>query len=390
MISYAEYLECTNCQKTYDYITPYRTCNDCGKVLYVRYDIDKAKVNFDRNILSQRINSMWRYFEMMPIKNESNIVSLGEGMTPLLHAPNLGKSLNCSQIYIKDEGCNPTGSFKARGLSAAVSRAKELGLSKLTMPSAGNAGGALSSYCARGNMEAHVFMPKDAPEANQRESKDAGANLTLIDGLISDAGKISRENAQKNGLFDVSTLQEPYRAEGKKTMGYEIAEQLDWKTPDVIIYPTGGGTGLIGIWKAFKEMYELGLIDKPKTKMICVQSSGCAPMVRAFESGSNSAEMWENAQTFASGIRVPAAIGDYLILEAIRESDGTALTVTDEEMIDCIQIIASHEGIYPAPEGAATLAALKHLLNSKIINPDEKIILMNTGNAYKYLDMWAP
>ena len=388
MRSYAEYLECTNCHKEYDYINPYRTCQECGKVLYVKYDMEKAKRNFDRTSLTGRVNSMWRYYEMMPIKDESNIVSLGEGMTPLLKADNLAKALNCSDIYIKDEGCNPTGSFKARGLSAAVSRAKELGVTKLTMPSAGNAGGALSLYCARGNLEANVFMPKDAPMANKRESSDAGAKLILIDGLISDAGKISREQAQEKGLFDVSTLQEPYRAEGKKTMGYEIAEQLHWDTPDVIIYPTGGGTGLIGIWKAFQEMQELGWIDKPKTRMIAVQSEGCAPIVKAYESGALNAEMWNDAKTFAAGIRVPSAIGDYLILETIRESSGTAITVTDMEMVECISMMASHEGIYPAPEGAATLAALKSLLAANKVKPEEKIVLMNTGNAYKYLDMW--
>ena len=388
MKSYAEYLECTNCHKEYDYVNPYRTCQECGKVLYVKYDMEKARKNFDRNSFVGRVSSMWRYYEMMPIKDESNIVSLGEGMTPLLKADNLGKALNCSDIYIKDEGCNPTGSFKARGLSAAVSRAKELGVTKLTMPSAGNAGGALSLYCARGNLEANVFMPKDAPIANKRESSDAGAKLTLIDGLISDAGKISREQAQEKGLFDVSTLQEPYRAEGKKTMGYEIAEQLQWDTPDVIIYPTGGGTGLIGIWKAFQEMQELGWIDKPKTRMIAVQSEGCAPIVKAYQSGALNAEMWNDAKTFAAGIRVPSAIGDYLILEAIRKSSGTALTVTDMEMMECISIMASNEGIYPAPEGAATLAALKLLLASNEVKPEEKIVLMNTGNAYKYLDMW--
>ncbi len=388
MRSYAEYLECTNCHKEYDYINPYRTCQECGKVLYVKYDMEKARRNFDRNSLTGRVSSMWRYYEMMPIKDESNIVSLGEGMTPLLKADNLAKALNCSDIYIKDEGCNPTGSFKARGLSAAVSRAKELGVTKLTMPSAGNAGGALSLYCARGNLEANVFMPKDAPMANKRESSDAGAKLTLIDGLISDAGKISREQAQEKGLFDVSTLQEPYRAEGKKTMGYEIAEQLHWDTPDVIIYPTGGGTGLIGIWKAFQEMQELGWIDKPKTRMIAVQSEGCAPIVKAYESGALNAEMWNDAKTFAAGIRVPSAIGDYLILETIRESSGTAVTVTDMEMVECISMMASHEGIYPAPEGAATLAALKSLLAANKVKPEEKIVLMNTGNAYKYLDMW--
>jgi threonine synthase len=330
---------------------------------------------------------MWRYFEFMPIHDPENIVSLGEGMTPLLEAKTLGEQLSCSRILIKEEGVNPTGSFKARGLSAAVSKAKELGERRLTLPSAGNAAGALAAYCARGGMEAYVFMPRDTPQANIKESRIAGAKLTLVDGLISDAGRLSREKATELGLYDVSTLQEPYRVEGKKTMGYELAEQLKWHTPDVIIYPTGGGTGIVGIWKAFQELLTLGWIDSIHTRMIAVQSDGCAPIVRAFHTGAIFAEPWKGAATIASGIRVPSAIGDYLILQALRESNGTALTVSDEEILQAMGQLASSEGIFPAPEGAATLAGLKRLLNEDLVGKDETIVLLNTGSGLKYLEL---
>jgi len=263
-------------------------------------------------MLPGRPANMWRYFELMPVKDEANVVTLGEGFTPIFPADRLGRDMGCKNLYIKDEGLNPTASFKARGLSAAVSKAKELGLTALTMPSAGNAAGSLAAYAAKAGMEAHIFMPRDAPRANQIEVDITGANLTLIDGLITDAGRLSRQAAQDKGLFDVSTLQEPYRVEGKKTMGYEIAEQMDWTLPDAIIYPTGGGTGIVGMWKAFEEMEELGWIDGKRPKMFCVQSEGCAPIVRAFREGAEFAEPWENAETMAAGIRVPAAIGDYL------------------------------------------------------------------------------
>ena len=332
---------------------------------------------------------MWRYYEVMPVRDPDNVVTLGEGMTPLIHARNLGAQLGCPNLYIKDEGGNPTGSFKARGISAAVSKAKELGLSKLTMPSAGNAAGALAAYCARAGIEAHVFMPRDAPIANQQESVHYGAYLTLVDGLIGDAGRISREKAGQLGLFDVSTLQEPYRAEGKKTMGYELAEQLGWQTPDAIIYPTGGGTGIVGIWKAFQEMIALDWIEEITTKMISVQSEGCAPIVQAFHAGATHAEVWERATTLAAGIRVPSAIGDYLILQALRDSGGTAVTVSDREILDDVKAMASSEGIYPAPEGAATLAGLRKLLKDGALAADSTIVLMNTGSAYKYLDVLA-
>lgn len=387
MKSYLDHLECTACGKTFSVAEPHRTCPSCGKVLYARYDLAGASKDLRKRVLRGRPASMWRYYEVMPILDESNLITLGEGYTPLFPAKSLGKKLGCGKLYIKDEGVNPTGSFKARGLSAAVSKAKELGKHKLTMPSAGNAAGAMAAYCAKGGLSARVFMPKDAPEANKQECLLFGAQLTLVDGFISDAGKLSREAAAKEGLFDVSTLQEPYRAEGKKTMGYELAEQFKWKLPEVIVYPTGGGTGIVGMWKAFAEMQEMGWIDGRRPKMVCVQSEGCAPIVRAFQEGASYARPWENPSTIAAGIRVPGAIGDYLILQALRESGGTAITVSDGEILEALKEIASLEGILACPEGAATLAGLKKLLASGAISPDERIVLMNTGSGLKYMDV---
>ena len=387
MRSYLSHLECTFCRKVLSADQLHRTCPKCGKVLYPRYDLAAAGRELSRASLSSRPSTMWRYFEVLPVLDESNVVSLGEGYTPLFHAKRLGDGLECPRLYIKDEGVNPTGSFKARGLSTSVSKAKELGQSRLTMPSAGNAAGAMAAYCSKAGMEAHVFMPKDAPEANKKECLVFGANLTLVDGLISDAGRFSREAAAKEGLFDVSTLQEPYRVEGKKTMGYELAEQMDWNLPEVIIYPTGGGTGIVGMWKAFAEMEEMGWIDDRRPRMICVQAEGCAPIVRAFHKGEQFAASWENPKTIAAGIRVPSAIGDYLILEAIRDSGGTAITVSDEEMLDSIEEMALQEGIFACPEGAATLAGLKKLLSQGAVSSDETIVLMNTGTGLKYLEV---
>ena len=387
MKSYLSHLECTYCHQTYDAEIPQRLCNACGKVLYSRYDIDNAKQNFSIGDLSGRAPNMWRYFEMLPVLNVANVVTLGEGFTPIFNALRLGGRLGYRVLNIKDEGLNPTASFKARGLSAAVSKAKELGIKKLTMPSAGNAAGAMSSYAAKAGLEAHIFMPKDAPDSNKIEVDITGGNLTLIDGLISDAGVISREKAAQMDLFDVSTLQEPYRVEGKKTMGYEIAEQLDWDLPDVIIYPTGGGTGIVGMWKAFQEMEDLGWISKKRPKMFAVQSEDCAPIVRAFELGQEFADPWENAKTLASGIRVPSAIGDYLILNSLRESEGGAITVSDEEILAMMRVVGSLEGLFLCPEGAATAVAAQHLLQSGILSEDEKVLLLNTGTGLKYLDM---
>ena len=390
MKSYLTHLECTACGKTYSAEEAHRTCAACGKVLYPRYDLDRLRREMQRGDIASRPGTMWRYFELLPIRQAENVVSLGEGMTPLLHARNLGAQLGCQRLFIKDEGGNPTGSFKARGLSTAVSKAKELGLTRLTIPSAGNAAGALAAYCARGGMEAHVFMPRDAPLSNQQECVACGAHLTLVDGLIGDAGRISKERAAQEGMFDVSTLQEPYRVEGKKTMGYELAEQLGWRTPDVIVYPAGGGTGIVGIWKAFEEMRTLGWVERITTQMVAVQAEGCAPIVRAFHEGADYAEPWLDATTVAAGIRVPSAIGDYLMLQALRESGGTAVAVSDQEILQEVQAMASAEGVFPAPEGAATLAGLRRLLKDGAVDPSGTIVLMNTGSAYKYLDVLGP
>ncbi len=387
MKSYLTHLECTYCNVTQSADVPHRVCPECGKVLYPRYDLVRAKQALDRSLLKDRAANMWRYFEVMPILDEANVITLGEGYTPIFQAVRLGADMGATSLHIKDEGLNPTASFKARGLSAAVSKAKELGVTKLTMPSAGNAAGAMTSYAAKGGIEAYVFMPKDVPEANRHEVLITGGNLTLVDGLISDAGLASKARAAEEDLFDVSTLQEPYRVEGKKTMGYEIAEQMGWKLPDAIIYPTGGGTGIVGMWKAFAEMEEMGWIGSERPKMFAVQSDGCAPIVRAFDNCDEFAEPWQDAATMAAGIRVPAAIGDYLILGAIRESGGGALTVTDDEILHNMRKVASLEGMFICPEGAATVAALGKLLADGLLSSSDNILLLNTGSGLKYLEV---
>ena len=387
MKSFLTNLECTYCGIVFSADEPHRTCDICGKVLYPRYDLKGASAALSRDALRDRPANMWRYFEVMPVRDEANVVTLGEGFTPIFKAERLGGDIGCTALYIKDEGINPTGSFKARGLGAAVSKAKELGITRLTMPSAGNAAGAMTAYAAKAGMEAYVFMPKDAPEANRVEVEISGANLELVDGFITDAGRISGERAEELGLFDVSTLREPYRVEGKKTMGYEIAEQMDWTLPDVVLYPTGGGTGIVGMWKAFAEMEEMGWIGSERPKMFAVQSEGCAPIVRAFNEGTEFAEPWENPDTLAAGIRVPAAIGDYLILQALRESGGGAITVSEEEILSDMRAVASLEGMFVCPEGAALSAALRKLLADGTLSPDESILLLNTGSGLKYLDM---
>jgi threonine synthase len=387
MQSYLSHLECTRCHETYSADELHTTCPACQKVLYARYDLDACRGAFSRDDLLGREGGMWRWFEIMPVRDPANVVGLGEGHTPLLHAEALGRRHAASRLYIKEEGLNPTGSFKARGLSAAVSRAKELGVRAVAIPSAGNAASALSAYGARAGMDVHVYMPADTPEMMKCEAAAYGAHVHLVDGLIDEAGRQVRERAAVEGWFDVSTLKEPYRAEGKKTMGLELAEQFAWTLPDAVLYPTGGGTGIVGMWKAFDELETLGWIGSERPKMISVQADGCAPIVRAFEAGDDEAEPWENAQTVAPGIRVPAAIADYLILAAIRESGGTALTVADGEILDAIRTLAQVEGLFAAPEGAATYAAYTKLLDAGFLSEDERVVLFNTGSGLKTPDL---
>jgi len=364
-------------------------CSACNKPLLVRYDLAQAARTLTRDSLAERAETLWRYEEVLPVRSREAITSLGEGWTPLLKENRLGAHIGCANTYIKDEGLNPTGSFKARGQAVAVSRALELGAPSLAIPSAGNAAGAMSAYAAAAGLPAHVFMPADVPMLFRTECQVLGASVTLVDGLITDCGVKVREGSAQHGWFDVSTLREPYRVEGKKTMGYELAEQMGWRLPDVIIYPTGGGTGLVGMWKAFAEMEALGLIGSERPRMVSVQASNCAPIVRAFTQGDEFAEPWQGASTVADGLRVPAAVGDFLILEALRESHGTALTVTDQEMLDHARLMGSHTGIFPAPEGAACLAAQVHLLQQGWIKPDETVVLFNTGSGLKYAHLWA-
>jgi len=384
------HLECSLTGERFEHDFPHRLNPANGKPLLARYDLSKAAETLTRSSLPGREPNMWRYREVMPVIDPANIVTLGEGFTPLMQAARLGKRLAMKSLLIKDEGVNPTGSFKARGLSAAVSKALELGQTKLTMPSAGNAAGAMAAYAAKAGMEAHVFMPRDAPMANQIECVAYGAELNLVDGFITDAGRISGEAAEKHGYFEVSTLKEPYRVEGKKTMGYEIVEQLGFEVPDVVIYPTGGGTGIVGIWKALDEMEQLGWIGSERPRMVCVQAEGCAPLVNAYKKGKEFAEPVTNPKTLAAGMRVPAAVGDFLVIRAVRESGGTALTVTDDEMVGAVRDMARFEGIFPAPEGGATLAALEKLLDSGDVSRDDRVVLLNTGSALKYLDVLGP
>jgi threonine synthase len=379
-------LECSSCHREYEARRVHNVCTECGKPLFVRYDLKRISKFLTRQALYARRSDLWRYREVLPVRREDNIISLGEGWTPLHHARHLGETLGMSELYVKDESLNPTQSFKARGMAVAVSMAKELGLKKLAAPSAGNAAGALAAYCARAGIEAHLFMPRDTPRANIIECEVAGANVTLIDGLITDCGAEVARRKEAEGWFDVSTLKEPYRVEGKKTLGYEIAEQSAWALPDVIVYPTGGGTGLVGMWKAFDEMQELGWIGEKRPRMISVQAAGCAPIVRAFEKGERSAEEFPNASTVASGLRVPKAIGDFLILDAIRDSHGMAIAVTDEELIAGARELARREGIFAAPEGGACVPALRKLIERGKVKVGERVVLFNTGSGIKYLD----
>jgi len=375
------YLECTKCGQRLAAEQPQTVCPIDGGVLYARYDLAALKNRFVPKLLSGRAATMWRYAEVLP---DSDPVSLGEGFTPML------PSRVMPNVFIKDEGLNPTGSFKARGLSAAVTMARHYGLKKLAIPSAGNAASALAAYAAAAGIEAHIFMPKDVPIANRIECETYGAHVNLVDGLISDCARLVKERTEQERWFDVSTLKEPFRLEGKKTMGYEVAEQLNWELPQGIIYPTGGGVGLIGMWKAFDEMQELGWIGTERPQMVAVQSAGCAPIPKAWEEGESASTMWPNATTVAAGLRVPKAYGDYLILDILRKSGGVALAVTDEEIMAALRDWAKTEGIFAAPEGAAALAAYRNLRATGFFGPDDKVVLFNTGTGLKYLDVIEP
>jgi threonine synthase len=361
----------------------------CGAPLLARYDLDQAR-GWPRESLKGRDPSMWRYREMLPIYDNESPVTLGEGFTPLFHARRLGASLGLDSLYIKDESLNPTNSFKARGQSAAITRAKYLGAHTIALPTAGNAGNAAAAYSAAAGLACEVFIPKDAKRPFVDECRLYGANVTLVDGLITDAGRMAAEKGGPLGWYDVSTLKEPYRIEGKKTMAYELAEQMDWRWPDWIIYPTGGGTGMVGMWKAFEEIERIGWVRAGKRpRMVSVQAEHCAPIVRAFEQGTEKAQPWEGASTIADGLRVPRAIGDFLILRAVRESGGTALAVTDRSMVDGMLAIGKHEGVSAAPEGGAALVAIQRLVADGSIKPHESVVLFNTGGALKYLDVLA-
>ena len=383
------HLECAACNLRHEARRLLNLCSECGKPLLVRYDLEAAARTLTKDSLGARCNDMWRYREVLPVDNDNNVVSLGEGFTPLLRSENLGRELGIDELYIKDESQNPTQSFKARGMSAAVSMAKELGACKLAVPSAGNAAGALAAYSARAGLECFIFMPRDTPRANVIECEQTGAHVTLMDGLITDCGTEVARRKEAEGWFDVSTLKEPYRVEGKKTLGYELAEQMQWQLPDVIIYPTGGGTGLIGMWKAFDEMEQMGWIGPKRPRMVTVQASGCAPIVRAFHDGKRFADEFQDAATVASGLRVPKAIGDFLIIDALRASGGTAVEVSDEELIAAVAEIGAAEGIFCAPEGAACLPALRKLMDRAEVKASDRIVLFNTGAGVKYLEAFS-
>jgi threonine synthase len=382
---FLKHLECSACGLEHESSRLQNLCRSCGKPLFAIVDLVAVSRPLQRETLRKRDKSLWRYRELLPLPSHVEPVSLGEGGTPLLRAERLADDVD---LWVKDESLNPTQSFKARGMSVAVSMAKYLGATKLAVPSAGNAGGALAAYAARAGLEAYVFMPRDTPRANIVECRELGAHVTLIDGLITDcAAEIARHKA-KEGWFDMSTLKEPYRLEGKKTLGYELAEQLNWQLPDVILYPAGGGTGLIGMWKAFEEMETLGWIAKKRPRMFAVQATGCAPIIRAFDAGEKNASEFPNAHTIASGLRVPKAIGDFLILNILRDSTGGAVAIDDEEMLRVAHDVGAKEGLFVCPEGAACFAALKLLRREGRIAPSERVVIFNTGSGIKYLEAY--
>jgi threonine synthase len=372
------YFECTKCGEHVSAAEPQTVCPKDGGSLYARYDLEPYRGLASRDALKGRVASMWRYSDVLP---NVEPITLGEGFTPMI------QSRHNSNVYIKDEGLNPTGSFKARGLCAAVTMCRAYGIKKIAIPSAGNAASALAAYCAASGLEAHIFMPKDVPMANRVECEQYGARVTFVDGLISDCAKIVNERKQAEGWFDISSLKEPFRVEGKKTMGYEVAEQLGWKLPDAIFYPTGGGVGLIGMWKAFDEMQYLGWIGAERPKMIAVQAAGCAPIPKAWDEHKAISEFWQDAHTIAAGLRVPKAYADYIILDILRDSKGTAVTATDAEMLQAVSSMASKEGVFAAPEGAATLVAYDKLVASGFLKATDKVVLFNTGSGLKYIDV---
>jgi len=380
------HFECSRCQETIPADRPQTLCPKCAGSLYVRYDLSPIRGTASRDAIATQASrtpwlGMWRYRAVLP---DVEPVTLGEGWTPML------RSRRCPNVYVKEEGANPTGSFKARGLGLAVTMARHYGFRKIAIPSAGNAAGALAAYCAAAGIEAHIFVPRDVPFANYVEAVAYGAKVTLVNGLISDCGRIVAERKEKEGWFDISTLKEPFRVEGKKTMGYELVEQRGWEYPDAVFYPTGGGVGLIGMWKAFAEMEELGWVKPGKRpRMIAIQSAGCAPIARAFEQGGKTSEAWQNAATFASGLRVPKAYGDYIILDVVRQSGGTALGIPDEQILSSLKDWAQNEGIFLSPEGATSTAAYDHLINTGFLKPSDRVVLFNTGAGLKYVDVIA-
>jgi threonine synthase len=384
-MSFVTHLECANCNLRYDATLVHNLCTGCQRPLWVKYDLAALKKGFSKKDLIGRPPTIWRYLEMLPMEDTANIVSLVETITPILETKRLASHFGVKHLYVKDESRLPTGSFKARGMALAISRAKELGITRVAVPTAGNAGGAMAAYAARAGMEAHVFMPEDTPAINKKECYLTGAKTFLVNGLITDCGRIVGEGKKAKGWFDVSTLKEPYRIEGKKTMGLELAEQFDWELPDVILYPTGGGTGLIGMWKAFHELEAMGwLKTSKKPRMISCQSEGCAPIATAFDQNARFAKKFDNAATIASGIRVPAAVGDFMILDAVRESGGVALATPEADIPKWMQLGASREGISFCPETAVCFGALEVLLERKLIKPDERILVFNTGASQKY------
>jgi threonine synthase len=385
-LNFLSHLKCPKCHTRHDASRKQNLCTKCAAPLLVHYRLDEARKHWSKDVIARRTKDMWRYREMLPVQDEANIVTLGEGFTPLLHATKLGAQLGLERLLVKDEGLNPTGTFKSRGASAGVSRAKELGIHDVAMPTAGNAGGAWAAYCAPAGIHLRIAMPQDAPEINKLECRIYGADLTLVDGLISDAGKLIAQGVKEHGWFDAATLKEPYRIEGKKTMGLEIAEQLEWRLPDVVIYPAGGGVGIIGIWKAFKELVELGWVEPKPVRFVVVQAAGCAPLVAAFNAHATESTFWEGAHTMASGLRVPKALGDFLVLQALADSHGIAVEASDDEMIHAMALAARSDGLFICPEGAATIVAAQKLRATAWLNAGDEVVLINTGTGLKYPD----